>query len=114
MSVVRPSFYILDKDNIPVATEDVRIWARMFEETSRRIVDYTEINSQVHISTVFLGINHRFFEDGPPLIFETMIFGGPLDQECWRYSTWDDAVIGHKAMVRKAKQAVSDGQEAQA
>ena len=32
-----------------------------------------------------------------------MIFGGPLDQQMWRYSTWDDAETGHKMAVAKAR-----------
>jgi hypothetical protein len=46
------------------------------------------------VSTVWLGINHAF-GGGPPVIFETMIFGGDYDQECMRYSTEADAVDGH-------------------
>jgi hypothetical protein len=30
-----------------------------------------------------------------------MIFGGPLDHETWRYSSWDDAETGHPAAVKK-------------
>jgi hypothetical protein len=43
---------------------------------------------------------------GPPILFETMIFGGPLHEYCWRYASWDDAQAGHKAAVRKAHEAV--------
>ena len=46
------------------------------------------------ISTVWMGINHAF-RPGRPAIFETMIFGGPYDQGCARYSTEADAVEGH-------------------
>jgi hypothetical protein len=54
---------------------------------------------------VFLGLDHRFGGSGPPLLFETMIFGGPLDEEMWRYSSWDAAEAGHAAAVRKAREA---------
>lgn len=58
------------------------------------------------ISTVWLGLDHSFgFGEGPPLIFETMIFGGPCDQDQWRYSTEAQAIEGHKAAVKKAKMA---------
>ena len=30
----------------------------------------------IHVSTVWLGIDHAYTEGGPPVIFETMIFGG--------------------------------------
>jgi hypothetical protein len=47
------------------------------------------------VSTVWLGINHAFF-GGPPVIFETMIFGGEYDQCQMRYCTEADAVDGHE------------------
>lgn len=68
--------------------------------------DYTRIGStrigDIWISTVWLGLNHNFF-DGPPLIFETMIFGGNLDQEMWRYSTVEEARAGHAFAVNLAQ-----------
>lgn len=54
------------------------------------------------ISTVHLGLDHRFGE-GPPLIFETMVFGGGLDQECDRYSTIEQAHAGHERMVDRVR-----------
>lgn len=48
----------------------------------------------VAVSTVWLGLNHQF-GDGPPLIFETMVFGGDHDDEQWRYSTEVEALAGH-------------------
>jgi hypothetical protein len=47
------------------------------------------------VSTVFLGLDHGFFPDEPPMVFETMIFGGPLADYCQRYSTLLDAKFGH-------------------
>jgi hypothetical protein len=32
-------------------------------------------------------------------------FGGPLDQSQWRYVSYDDAMTGHQAAVRKARKA---------
>lgn len=58
------------------------------------------------VSTVWLGGNYRF-DDGPPLIFETMVFGDhPLAEEaCWRYSTEDEARAGHENVVRALRAA---------
>lgn len=52
---------------------------------------------------VFLGLDHSF-DDGPPLIFETMVFPSESDYadlDCERYSTPAQAVAGHAAMVKK-------------
>jgi len=55
---------------------------------------------------VFLGLNHSFGE-GPPLLFETMVFGGALDQEQARYTTWEQAEAGHKQMLARVSAAYS-------
>lgn len=60
----------------------------------------------VEVSTVWLGIDHRFGA-GPPLIFETMVFGGEYDEHCWRYSTREQATSGHLT-VRDAVAAGRD------
>lgn len=62
-------------------------------------------HARIMISTVFLGLDHRW-SGGPPLLFETMVFNGPLSEEQDRYTTWEQAVAGHKAMVERVKQAM--------
>lgn len=53
----------------------------------------------VQVSTVWLGLDHNWWPGGRPKIFETMIFGGKLHLECWRYSTEAEARDGHEAAV---------------
>lgn len=48
----------------------------------------------VRVSTVWLGMDHQW-GDGPPLIFETMVFEGPHDEQMWRWSTEMEALAGH-------------------
>jgi hypothetical protein len=57
--------------------------------------------AKVYVSTVFLGLDHSFGE-GPPQLFETMIFGGEHDEYQERYSTWDEAEAGHKKACKLA------------
>jgi len=52
-----------------------------------------------YVSTVWLGIDHNWLPTGPPLIFETMVFGGPMDTYQRRYSTYWEAVAGHDEIV---------------
>ena len=89
--------YILDdeKNVIPVPEKNFLAWARWFEDFERRRVADTR-TAGVRVSTVFLGLDHRWGGGGPPLVFETMIFGGPYDQYQDRYGSWDDAVLGHR------------------
>lgn len=97
--VVMNRKYILDgKTPVPC---DLMTWAKKFE-TSNRTVAKTEIGD-VLISTVFLGLDHNWLAIGPPILFETMIFGGKLDQEQERYSTWEEAERGHQQMVAQCE-----------
>lgn len=82
----RHLYWKLDADNIPrEAKSSDQLWKR---------VAHSEAGG-IRVSTVFLGIDHRFNEDGPPILFETMIFGGPHDGFQDRCSTWKEAVAMH-------------------
>lgn len=89
----RPLYY--DRDGEPITLER---WIALVEDADYRRIARTDINGIV-VSTVWLGIDHQF-GDGPPLIFETMIFGGPHDEETWRrYDTEANARAGHDDAV---------------
>lgn len=83
---------------------DLFTWARSLEngEGDKRVAE-TTLPDGKWVSTVWLGLDHSF-GDGPPLIFETMVFENranlnDLDME--RYSTEAEAVAGHERMVKK-------------
>lgn len=63
----------------------------------------TLMSDGTNISTVFLGFDHGFM-DGPPMLFETMVFGGELDGEVERYATKAQAKRGHEKMVQRVKE----------
>lgn len=90
--------YILDDDNNPVPTDDVVEWGKFFKTNNRQLAEDFVRNSR--ISTVFLGLDHSHSDNGPPILYETMIFGGKFDGEQWRYRTRAEALDGHVAAVR--------------
>jgi len=99
--------YILDADNHTVEV-DLLTWAEWKARGDQNCrVDFTQVNSECSVSTVFMGLDHRYFGEGPPVLFETMIFGGPpeIDERQWRWCSWDDAEVGHKTVVRIARAA---------
>ena len=56
------------------------------------------------VSTVFLSLDHSF-DQGTPVLWETMIFGGgDLDESTWRYTSADDARKGHESATRVVEQ----------
>jgi hypothetical protein len=92
--------YILDGHQV-VPCDDILDWGHWFE-TADRIVKKTTVGES-EVSTVFIGLDHRFQGGGPPLVFESMVFGGPQDGDQERYSTWGEAERGHEALVAKLK-----------
>lgn len=94
-------FYILKGHEVVPA--DLMTWARWFESSDRRVAK-TTVLGKADVSTVFLGNDHQFAPFGPPHIFETMVFGGQLDGEMDRYSTWEQAEAGHEAMVARVRE----------
>jgi hypothetical protein len=95
--------YILEGHKAIPCT-DLLEWAKQFGSIDRHVAD--ETIEGIRISTVFLGLNHSF-GCGPPLLFETMVFGGILDNEMDRYTTWEQAEEGHKQMVQKVKDSLN-------
>jgi hypothetical protein len=97
------SFHLhYDFDGNPI---DMWEWARLFEMSGMdRVVARTRIDEDCDVSTVWLGINHQWF-DGPPLIYETLVFGGDHDGEMERYPNRDAALAGHDQMVALVRDA---------
>ncbi len=101
-------YYILD-GHTPIKAEDMLKWAMWFE-TADRIVAQTEISEAVMVSTVFLGLDHNYTGEGPPVLFETFVFGGELEGECHRYRTWEEAEEGHERIVKIVRWESEDQQ----
>lgn len=87
------------KDGKPVPEPDIRAWGRWFETSlAERVVAKTTVGDS-HVSTVFLGTDHNFSAAGEPILWETMIFGGPhADYQC-RYASRERAEAGHVSIV---------------
>lgn len=90
-------WYRLDENKQPVAIDIMAVRDAASEQDRR--VGKTRVFDRAEVSTVFLGLDHQWDPDGPPLLFETMVFGGRLDEHTERYSTWDEAVAGHERVV---------------
>lgn len=96
-------YYFLKDDKTYVPC-DMEQWANQFKEMfiqkTKHVAD--EYVNGYRISTVWFGIDHNHF-GGRPLLFETMVFdggGSGNDIYCEQYTTWDEAVEGHKRAVQ--------------
>lgn len=82
-------------------------WATWRKKADRKVAKDTVGDSE--ISTVFSGVDHQFGV-GPPVLFETLVFSGSLDRKVVRYSTWEEAEAGHRAMVERVKSQMEQGE----
>jgi hypothetical protein len=89
--------YILAEDGrTPKLSHSLMEWALYFEHTNRQTAE--DVIGDVRVSTVFLGLDHQWGK-GPPLLWETMIFGGEHDDYTDRYASHDEAIAGHARAV---------------
>lgn len=104
--------YILDADRnpVPVGAGDGAFidWAKWRDNISNCRVNVTAIGMDTEVSTIFLGVDMSLFCNGKPVLFETLIIGGPLDGHQWRYSTWAEAEAGHAEVVAICRSGGSD------
>lgn len=98
-------YYILVNGKIKQAT--MMEWSVWFNDLKQRQVDFTKIGD-VDVSTVCLGLDHGVIFDNMmehrPILFESMIFGGKLDQFQWRYSTYGEAKQGHREIIAAVRE----------
>ena len=98
---MRAHNYILNEHGQPVLEPDLIKWARWFED-GKRVLRQDRVG-EILVSTVFLANDHNFMEEGPPILWETMIFGGEHDQYQERYSSREAALEGHEKALQLVK-----------
>jgi hypothetical protein len=109
-------YYKLDPEigegKVPIDCDEVMEWALWFEAAKdERVVGRTGVG-MFEVSTVFLGLCHSFSSEGPPILFETMVFYAERNEEgrkpearefehlFWRGVSWEDAAWNHLETVR--------------
>lgn len=89
-----------DRNGQPITLET---WSALVSDRSYQQLAADQLNAHTLVSTVWLGIDHAWWPDSLPLIFETMVFYGvdPYRRggECERYHTEAEAIAGHARMV---------------
>lgn len=105
--------YILDEDGEPVPEPDLLKWGAWYREADRHVavtIVGGDGDHQVRVSTVFVGMDHNFGGvNSTPILWETMIFGGPNSDYMRRYTTRADALAGHEEAARTALIPEGDG-----
>lgn len=110
---MRHMYYRLDADkNVVEIDSDSPEAENIWRPENRRVAEDTI--GHFWISTVFVPINHRFGSEGPPIVFETMVFDnslkrpsgiGDLGESVYqdRCCTWAEAEEMHKHIVQMVK-----------
>jgi hypothetical protein len=83
-------------------------WGRFMEGADRQIGDDTI--EGVRISTVFLGLDHGWGAR-PPVLFETMVFGGKFNEHMDRYTDREAALAGHRRWVTQVRETILQNHE---
>jgi len=89
-------WYILDENNKPVVASAINEYVDWEEANpTKKAVKQENVNDDIYVSTVFLGLDHAW-DSNIPVLWETMIFGGDHDQYQERYTSYEDALEGHQ------------------
>lgn len=96
--------YYVEENGVPVYVGEVkelakRGWPRSKFDLKTKVRRPWCLRS-VTVSTVFLIIDHNYSDVGPPLLYETMVFGGKFHNECARTSTQTQARNKHYEVCR--------------
>jgi hypothetical protein len=95
----RAFMYVLDGQGEPVPCYDVLEWGRWFQENGdARQVAVDQLDGDVLVSTVFLGMDHAW-NGGPPVLWELMVFRGGSSGHQERFASRADAADAHAKMV---------------
>jgi hypothetical protein len=101
--------YILNDAGEPEPCDDLLHWAAWFETADRRVaqdMDEGDGPNGVRVSTVFLGLDHNVTGHGPPVLWETLVFNGPMNGYMERYSSAAAARIGHQRICELVQAAI--------
>jgi hypothetical protein len=96
---MKSMYYKLNSDHTTEETTMEEFALYCDGEADSYRVGLCKMGEDLRISTVFLGVNYAYSPNEPPLLFETMVFGGEHDLFQERYRTWDEAVEGHARAI---------------
>lgn len=96
--------YILNESGKPVPEPDLMKWGTWFQTADRQVA--VETIGESKVSTIFLGLDHAFGGQ-QPVLWETMVFGGKLDQAQDRCGgSREQAEAMHARMVKRVQKKV--------
>ena len=95
------AYILVDRKPVPATATEWLEWCH--NDRAESIVQQTQVNTNVFVSTVFLGFDHNLKGNGDPLLFETQVFGGDHDGDTRRCSTWEQAEQIHAEVLKEVQ-----------
>jgi hypothetical protein len=98
-------YYILRNGEV-VEEPDYQKWSAWFESDFQEVelVAESRLGTST-VSTRFLALDMTLSQDSPPLVFETRVKGGWLDNQWERFASLEEAAAGHESWVERVQQA---------
>ena len=93
--------WILDKDNNIVEVDFMSFIKWNVLTSFERLIVAKDFPNGIEVSTVFVGMPLPTFDKSKILLFETHIFGSCYNGANVRYETWNEALEGHKRVVKE-------------
>src|SRR5438128_10457180 len=91
------AYFVLNDRGEPILEPDLEAWFTWFERADRGVAR-TVVTPDVTVLTTFNGVDESP-ESEPPRLFESRVFGGPLDGEVTQYGTRAESLAGHARLV---------------
>lgn len=97
---------LYDRDGKAITMEE---FSRLWHDMEYRRIGLDEVSPGITVSTVWLGIDHNWKDDGSwPIIFETAVITRGEFEITARYVTLGDALVGHGMTVAGLKVAAKN------
>jgi hypothetical protein len=102
--------------HVPYQEKDLMTWGRWYETSAtERTVAFTPKsphggNISGDVSTVFTSLEPVGSSSEPPLLFQTVVFGGPWNFWGQNVATWEEAEALHAKVVEALKAGKPEGQ----
>jgi hypothetical protein len=103
-------YYLLRNGKV-VEEPDYTRWIDWYQNSYDKVRRVAETKVKYgSVETVFLAVNMTLSKTTPPLLFETRVKGGWLDDEWQRYPTLEAAEAGHKTWVARVREAEEENE----
>lgn len=98
-------YYIL-RDGEIVEEPDYQKWSAWFDSTFEEVELIAENRLGTStVSTRFLALDMNLSKNSPPMVFETRVKGGWLDNQWERFASLEEATAGHESWIQRVRKA---------